>query len=91
VPDLYSTPSKPLTRHAPLRYRWGHPQDNGANVRSDAPRPDQEVQLTAAEQSPYLLPSRVIVVDPDRGPFGGLPERLRPDNGLGFATISPSG
>ncbi|MDA8302471.1 MAG: hypothetical protein M0005_13250 [Actinomycetota bacterium] len=26
-----------------------------------------------------------IVVDPDRGPFGGLPERLRPDNGLEFA------
>jgi putative transposase len=26
-----------------------------------------------------------IVVDPGRGPFGGLPERLRPDNGLEFA------
>ena len=26
-----------------------------------------------------------IVVDPERGPFGGLPERLRPDNGLEFA------
>ena len=25
-----------------------------------------------------------IVVDPDRGPFGGVPERLRPDNGLEF-------
>ena len=26
-----------------------------------------------------------IVVDPERGPFGGLPEALRPDNGLEFA------
>ena len=26
-----------------------------------------------------------IVVDPERDPFGGLPERLRPDNGLEFA------
>jgi putative transposase len=25
-----------------------------------------------------------IVVDADRGPFGGVPERLRPDNGLEF-------
>jgi putative transposase len=28
---------------------------------------------------------RGIVVDPARGPFGGLPEVLRPDNGLEFA------
>jgi len=26
-----------------------------------------------------------VVVDAERGPFGGLPERLRPDNGLEFA------
>jgi len=26
-----------------------------------------------------------IVIDPDRGPLGGLPGRLRPDNGLEFA------
>lgn len=29
-----------------------------------------------------------IVVDPVRGPFGGLPERLRPDNGLEFAAAA---
>jgi len=28
---------------------------------------------------------RGIVVDPERGPFGGLPEKLVPDNGLEFA------
>jgi len=31
---------------------------------------------------------RGIVVDPERGPFGGLPEKLRPDNGLEFAAAA---
>ncbi|MCA1835219.1 MAG: hypothetical protein LC721_02300 [Actinobacteria bacterium] len=31
---------------------------------------------------------RGIVVDPARGPFGGLPEVLRPDNGLEFAAAA---
>lgn len=31
---------------------------------------------------------RGIVVDPDRGPFGGLPAVLRPDNGLEFAATA---
>lgn len=29
-----------------------------------------------------------IVVDPDRGPFGGVPAVLRPDNGLEFAAVA---
>jgi len=31
---------------------------------------------------------RGIVVDPERGPFGGLPEKLVPDNGLEFAAAA---
>lgn len=40
-------------------------------------QPTSAVVLAALRQG--------IVIDADRGPFGGLPERLRPDNGLEFA------
>ena len=40
-------------------------------------RPSSATVLAALRQG--------MVVDPERGPFGGLPEVLRPDNGLEFA------
>lgn len=43
-------------------------------------RPNSAVVLAALRQG--------IVVDPARGPFGGLPAALRPDNGLEFAAAA---
>ena len=43
-------------------------------------RPTSAVVLAALRQG--------VVIDPERGPFGGLPEVLRPDNGLEFAATA---
>jgi putative transposase len=43
-------------------------------------RPDSATVLAAMR--------RGLVVDPERGPFGGVPQSLVPDNGLEFATIA---
>ena len=43
-------------------------------------RPDSATVLAA--------PRRGLVIDPERGPFGGVPRVLVPDNGLEFATTA---